>query len=37
LGAEPVHAASLTLQDVLRWLVIAAVAAGALLKLLGVL
>lgn len=37
LGAEPVHAASLTLQDILRWLVIAAVAVGAVLKLLGVL
>jgi hypothetical protein len=35
LGAGPTHAASLTVQDVLRWLFILAVLAGAALKLLG--
>jgi hypothetical protein len=35
LGAGPTHAASLTVQDVLRWLFILAILAGVALKLLG--
>jgi hypothetical protein len=35
LGANPAHAASLTLQDILRWLLIAFLLGGALLRLLG--
>jgi hypothetical protein len=31
------HAASLTVQDILRWLVIAAILIGSLLTLAGVL
>ncbi|MGE5251186.1 MAG: DUF6754 domain-containing protein [Bacteroidota bacterium] len=37
LGADPAHAASLTVQDVLRWLLIAFMLGGALLKLLGLI
>jgi hypothetical protein len=37
LESDPMHAASLTVQDVLRWLVIAAILVGALLALAGVL
>jgi len=36
IGAGPSHEASLQAQDILRWLVIVAIAAGAILKLLGV-
>lgn len=35
LGVNPAHAASLTLQDILRWLVIIALLGGAALKFLG--
>ena len=35
LGAGAAHTASLTVQDVLRWLVIAALLGGAAIKLLG--
>jgi hypothetical protein len=35
LGAGPVHDASLQAQDVLRWVLIVALIAGSLLKLLG--
>jgi hypothetical protein len=35
LGAPASHMASLTLQDILRWLIIVALLAGAVLKLLG--
>jgi hypothetical protein len=35
VGSDPVHAASLTVQDILRWLVIVALLLGALLKLFG--
>lgn len=34
-GAGPLHAASLTVQDVLRWFLVAAILVGALLKLLA--
>jgi hypothetical protein len=34
MGAGPVHAASLTVQDILRWLIIAVILAGALVQLL---
>jgi hypothetical protein len=37
LGAESSHAASLTVQDILRWLVILALLGGAALKFLGVI
>ena len=37
LGADPAHAASLTLQDILRWLVVLFLLGGAALKLLGAL
>lgn len=37
LGAESSHAASLTVQDILRWLVILALLCGAALKFLGVI
>lgn len=37
LGASPSHTASLTVQDVLRWLVILALVGGAAAKFLGVL
>jgi hypothetical protein len=37
LGAGRAHIASLTVQDVLRWLVIAALLVGAVLKLFGLI
>jgi hypothetical protein len=37
LGAGPVHAASLRMQDVLRWVLVAAIVVGAILKLVGIL
>jgi hypothetical protein len=37
IESDPLHAASLTVQDVLRWLLIAAILVGALLALAGVL
>ena len=37
LGAGPVHLASLRMQDILRWVLIAAIVIGAILKLLGIL
>lgn len=36
LGAGPMHKASLYVQDILRWLLIALIILGAILKLLGV-
>lgn len=36
VGAGPVHEASLTAQDVLRWLIILAIVVGSVLKFLGV-
>jgi hypothetical protein len=33
----PLHSASVTVQDILRWLIIAAIVVGALLTLLGIL
>jgi len=36
LGAGPAHAASLTLQDVLRWLVIFAILGGAAARFVGI-
>jgi hypothetical protein len=36
VGAGPVHEASLTVQDVLRWLFILAIVAGSAFKFLGV-
>ena len=35
--SDPLHSASLTVQDVLRWLIIAAILVGALLTLAGLL
>jgi len=35
LGAGPSHAASLTLQDILRWLIILALIGGAAAKFTG--
>jgi hypothetical protein len=37
LGAGPVHIASLRMQDIIRWVLIAAIVIGAILKLLGIL
>jgi hypothetical protein len=37
LGAGPAHSASLHMQDVLRWLLVAIIIVGAILKLLGIL
>jgi hypothetical protein len=37
LGAGPAHTASLTVQDVLRWLLILSLLGGALLKLMGLI
>jgi hypothetical protein len=37
IESDPLHTASLTVQDVLRWLIIAAILVGALLTLAGVL
>jgi hypothetical protein len=36
-GAGPLHASSLTVQDILRWLLILAMLGGAVLKLAGIL
>ena len=35
--SSPLHSASVTVQDILRWLVIAAMVVGALLTLVGIL
>jgi hypothetical protein len=35
VGAGVAHDASLNVQDILRWLIIAAILAGSLLKLAG--
>lgn len=35
IGAGPAHEASLTVQDILRWLIIGAIAIGSLLKFVG--
>lgn len=37
VGAGPVHEASLTVQDILRWLIILAIVIGSGLKFLGVI
>ncbi len=37
LGAGPFHAASLVVQDILRWVIILVILGGALLKLAGLL
>lgn len=37
VGADPVHTASLTVQDIARWLIIAGMLGGAALKLLGLI
>jgi hypothetical protein len=37
VDAGPLHAASLTVQDILRWLIIIVILVGALLKLAGIL
>jgi hypothetical protein len=37
LGESPTHTASLRMQDILRWVLIAAIVIGAVLKLLGIL
>ena len=37
VDAGPLHAASLTVQDILRWLIIVVILVGALLKLTGIL
>lgn len=37
LGAESSHAASLTVQDILRWIVILVILAGAVVKFLGLI
>lgn len=37
LGANPVHEASLQMQDILRWVLVAAILLGAILRLVGVL
>lgn len=36
LGAGPAHAASLRMQDVLRWVVVGLIILGAMLKLVGI-
>ena len=36
LGAGPAHLASLRMQDVLRWVLVAAMVIGAVLKLAGI-
>ena len=36
LNAGPAHFASLRVQDILRWLIIAGIALGAILKLVGI-
>ncbi len=37
LGSNPMHSASLQMQDILRWIIIASLLLGAILKLLGIL
>jgi len=37
LGAGPAHAASLTIQDFLRWMIIIALVSGTALKLFGII
>jgi hypothetical protein len=37
LGAPPSHAASLVVQDVLRWFIILALVGGAVLKIVGII
>jgi hypothetical protein len=37
LGGNPMHNASLRMQDILRWVIIATILLGAILKLLGIL
>ncbi|HJS18571.1 MAG TPA: DUF6754 domain-containing protein [Anaerolineales bacterium] len=37
VGAGPIHEASLTVQDILRWLIIVAIVIGSGLKFLGVI
>lgn len=37
INHSPMHAASLTVQDILRWMLIAGILLGALLKLVGLL
>jgi hypothetical protein len=37
LGAGPAHTASLRMQDILRWVLVAAIVIGAIIKLLGIL
>lgn len=37
LGGDPMHSASLRMQDILRWVIIASILIGAILKLLGIL
>jgi Domain of unknown function (DUF6754) len=37
LGAGPAHLASLRMQDILRWVIVAAILLGAILKLIGLL
>ncbi|MGB8213507.1 MAG: DUF6754 domain-containing protein [Anaerolineales bacterium] len=37
MDAGPLHTASLTVQDILRWLIIVVILGGAALKLLGIL
>ena len=37
IDTGPLHTSSLVVQDVLRWLIIAAILAGAVLKLVGIL
>ena len=36
LNAGPAHTASLRVQDILRWVIIAAIVVGAVLKFLGI-
>jgi hypothetical protein len=37
LGGGPIYSASIRMQDILRWVLIAAIGIGAILKLLGIL
>ena len=37
VGSDPLHAASLSVQDILRWLIIAVILVGAVLALVGVI
>jgi hypothetical protein len=36
LDAGPAHSASLRMQDILRWVVVAVIVIGAIFKLLGI-